>query len=154
METENLQKIRIFCWRLGHNILPTYEKISSIRNGFNSSCPRCGQDKETLIHAMKDCPMARAVLVYGGFKNKLIDGYYSWCINWIEDVVRELDKKAISNFITVLWNIWNSRNNRIFWGTEEEAKVTWERAVSLSHDFRIFNLLESTIMEKVWRKPL
>ncbi|MBA0579300.1 hypothetical protein Gorai_021561, partial [Gossypium raimondii] len=43
-------------------------------------------------------------------------------------------------------------------GIDEEAKVIWERAVSLSHDFQIFNLLEKPmlprmVMEKVWRKP-
>lgn len=36
--------------------------------------------------------------------------------------------------------------------------MTWERAAELSQDFRIFNLLEKTmlpklVMEKVWEKP-
>ncbi|MBA0624783.1 hypothetical protein Godav_010072 [Gossypium davidsonii] len=55
-----LPMIRIFCWRLGHDILPIYEKISSIRREFNNMCPRCGSAKETLIHALKDCPRAKA----------------------------------------------------------------------------------------------
>ncbi|KAH1097598.1 hypothetical protein J1N35_014519, partial [Gossypium stocksii] len=78
---------------------------------FNSSCPRCGKEKETLIHALKNCPLAHAVLAYGGLNNKLLDGSYARCINWIEDVTHELDKKAIFDFITILWNVWNSRNN-------------------------------------------
>ncbi|KAG8496274.1 hypothetical protein CXB51_009517 [Gossypium anomalum] len=123
--------------RLSHDILPMYEKISSIRIDFNNTCPTWGKYKETLIHAMKDCLMARA----------------------IEDVARELDNKAIFDLITVLWNVWNSRNNHIFHDEEEEAKVTWERAAFLSHDFRNFNLVEKpllprTTMEKVRRKPL
>ncbi|KAL1102266.1 hypothetical protein V6Z11_D05G351800 [Gossypium hirsutum] len=132
-----LTKIRIFCWRLGHGILPMYEKISSIRREFNSMCPRCGSAKETLIHALKDCPRAKAVL--------------------IEDVARSLDKKALSNFIAVLWNIWNSRNNKVFIDTEEEAKVTWDRAAALSKDFCIFNIMEKPmipkpVVEKGWKK--
>ncbi|KAK5802655.1 hypothetical protein PVK06_030267 [Gossypium arboreum] len=35
---------------------------------------------------MKDCPMAREVLKYGGLNNKFLVGNYSRCIDWIEDV--------------------------------------------------------------------
>ncbi|KAK5833396.1 hypothetical protein PVK06_017221 [Gossypium arboreum] len=97
---------------------------------------------------MKDCPKTRVVLEYGGCHNNFLDGNYSCCIDWIEAVAHVLDKMVVSDFITVLWNIWNSRNNRIFWGVEEEAKVIWERAASLSHDFRIFNLEEVPMLPR------
>ncbi|XP_016725984.1 uncharacterized protein [Gossypium hirsutum] len=145
---QTLPKIRIFCLRLGHEILPTNEKIASIQSDFDSSCPRCGLEKETLIHALKKFPMARAVLMHRGLNNNLFEGDYNRCCDWIEGAVQLLDKKALSYFITVLWNIWNGRNNRIFRGVEEEAKTTWERPASLSHDFRIFNLLENPVLPR------
>ncbi|KAG8498658.1 hypothetical protein CXB51_004994 [Gossypium anomalum] len=129
---------------MGHDILPTYEKITGIRKEFNDICPRCGSDKETLIHALKDCPKAREMLVQGGLNNKVLEGSYSWCVDWIEDVARTLDKKAFSDLITMLWNIWNSRNNIVFRETEDDAKVTWDRAAALSWDFQ---------RKQGWRKP-
>ncbi|MBA0624764.1 hypothetical protein Godav_010056, partial [Gossypium davidsonii] len=152
-----LPNIRIFCWRIGHDILPTYEKISTIRRDFNSDCPRCGRDKETLIHALKDCPRARAVLIHGGLNSNLLDSSHCRGVDWIEEVARSLDVKALSDFVTVLWNIWNSRNKKVFWNMEEDAKVTWERAAALSHDFRIFNMLKEPSLlkpavKKGWRK--
>ncbi|XP_016676373.2 uncharacterized protein [Gossypium hirsutum] len=39
---QTLPKVKIFCWHLGHDILPTYENISSIRREFNSNCPSVG----------------------------------------------------------------------------------------------------------------
>ncbi|MBA0635339.1 hypothetical protein Godav_024905 [Gossypium davidsonii] len=133
------------------------KQISSFRSSFNDTYLRCGKDRETLIHMMKDCLTARQVLEYGGLNNKFLVRNYSRCIDWIEYVARGLDNKAVSDFITVLWNVWNSRNNRIFKGVEEGAKVTWERAAALSRDFRIFNLLEDLLLprkakEKVWQK--
>lgn len=101
-----------------------YDKIASICSGFNNTCLRCGNNKETLIHAMKDCLKARVILEYGGFNNKFLVGNYSHCIDWIEEVACDSDKTAISDFITILWNIWNSRNNNIFQGVEKDAKVT------------------------------
>ncbi|KAK5802894.1 hypothetical protein PVK06_030523 [Gossypium arboreum] len=94
--------------------------------------------------------MARAVLEHGGLNNNLLEGDYIRCSDWIEGVARLLDKKALSDFITVLWNIWNIRNNCIFRGVEEVAKTTWERVASLSHDYRIFNLPE----EPCYRRSL
>ncbi|KAK5813079.1 hypothetical protein PVK06_028525 [Gossypium arboreum] len=123
LEIKNLAKNPYFLVDLDHNILPTYERISSIHSGFNSTCLRCGKEKETLIHAMKDCPMARVVLTYGGLSNNFLGRDYAQCIDWIEDVFRELDKKAVADIITVLWNVWNSRNNGIFKGEEEDARM-------------------------------
>ncbi|MBA0702112.1 hypothetical protein Goari_022061, partial [Gossypium aridum] len=86
-------------------------------------------------------------------------GSYCRFVDWIEDVARTLDKKAFSDFIMVLWNIWNSRNNRVFRDVEEEAKVIWERVTTtLSQDFLILNLLEKPmlpkpVVEEVWKKP-
>ncbi|KAK5784410.1 hypothetical protein PVK06_038933 [Gossypium arboreum] len=51
-----LPKIKVFCWRIGHDILPTYENIARIRPNFSSKCPRCKSEVETWIHTMKDCP--------------------------------------------------------------------------------------------------
>ncbi|XP_017609264.1 uncharacterized protein LOC108455176 [Gossypium arboreum] len=78
---KTLPKIHIFCWRLGHEILPTFDKIASIRSHFNNMCPRCGNDKETIIHTLKDCPEAKAVLEYGGINNNLLVENYSRCID-------------------------------------------------------------------------
>ncbi|MBA0610670.1 hypothetical protein Godav_011484 [Gossypium davidsonii] len=51
---------------MGHELLPTNAKISSIRQSFISDCPRCGASVETLIHPFKDCSTARATLTTGG----------------------------------------------------------------------------------------
>ncbi|KAA3468127.1 reverse transcriptase [Gossypium australe] len=148
---KTLPKIWIFCWKLGHDILPTYDKIAGIRSGFSSSCPRCGTVRETLIHAMRDCPKAKAVL-------ELLNENFTYCIDWLEEAMRILDGLAMADFITVLWNIWNSRNNRIFRGVDKDARVTWERASCLSNDFRIFNLIGTSMLpivneDRGWKKP-
>ncbi|MBA0669470.1 hypothetical protein Goklo_000133 [Gossypium klotzschianum] len=75
-------------------------------------CPRCEAKEETFIHGLKDCPSARAILTFGGLDNRLIEGNYSWCIDWLEDILRE-----------------------------DDARGVWERAKNLSQDFRIHNLV-------------
>ncbi|MBA0776331.1 hypothetical protein Gotri_011336 [Gossypium trilobum] len=120
-------------------------------------CSRCGSEEESLIHALKECPRAKVVLIHGGFDNTLVEGRFGRCVDWIEEVARSLNKKALSDFVTVLWNIWNSRNNKVFRDIEEDAKVTWDRAAMLNRDFRIFNLVEKPMIPKLveesgWQK--
>ncbi|KAL1066788.1 hypothetical protein V6Z11_D12G085400 [Gossypium hirsutum] len=143
---------------MGHDILPMYENISKIRRDFDCMCSHCGSEKETLIHALKDCSKARAVLMYGGIDNALVDGHYRRCVDWFEDTARSLDKKALSDFVTVLWNIWNSRDNKVFRNTGDEARVIWDRAAVLKKDFCSYNFLVKPLIpkpvgEKRWQKP-
>ncbi|MBA0618692.1 hypothetical protein Godav_027997 [Gossypium davidsonii] len=65
-----IPKIRNFAWRVGHEILPTNSKIASIRPLMNLACQHCGADKETLIHALKDCPTARETLMIHNFSER------------------------------------------------------------------------------------
>ncbi|KAK5819976.1 hypothetical protein PVK06_025016 [Gossypium arboreum] len=84
-------------------------------------CPRCGFEKETLIHALKDCQTVRTILSMGGLDNRLLDKDYDRC-------------------------------------KEDVAHGIWERAKSLSHDFRIHNLVHEPVIptapsHKRWEKP-
>ncbi|MBA0596557.1 hypothetical protein Gorai_013373 [Gossypium raimondii] len=112
-----LPKIRVFAWRVGHEISSTNIKIASICHGFQKACPRCGACDETLICAFKDCPNAKSVLTIFALDNRL------------------LVKK----------------------GKEDDARVVWERANSLSNDFRIHNLVNEPLIPSApahqqWRK--
>ncbi|XP_016740260.1 uncharacterized protein [Gossypium hirsutum] len=120
-------------------------------------CPRCSAEKETLFHVLEDCPIARAILFIGGLDNSLITKDYHCCIDWLEDVIRVLNKRATTNLMITLWNSWNNRNNFIFRGKEEEAHVVWERGRTLSKDFRIFSLINDPLLPanpavKRWEK--
>ncbi|KAG8483103.1 hypothetical protein CXB51_022036 [Gossypium anomalum] len=109
----------LFGERLG-NLTPSLRLAFSLRE--------CGADYETLIHALKDCLSSKATLMLGGLDSSVISKEYDRCIDWLEDLMRVLDKKAMVDFTTILWNCWNSRNNLVFNGKEEEPKDIWSKA--------------------------
>ncbi|MBA0804239.1 hypothetical protein Gohar_003836, partial [Gossypium harknessii] len=45
---DTLPKVRVFTWRVGHDILPTNVKIASIRHDFDQGCPK-GKEEEAQI---------------------------------------------------------------------------------------------------------
>ncbi|KAH1038227.1 hypothetical protein J1N35_039970 [Gossypium stocksii] len=116
-----LPKIRIFAWRVGHNLLPTNVKMASIFHDFDCTCHRCEIGNVTIIHALRDCPKARAILSFGGLDGRLLDSPFESGIDWLEDATCLLDLKASENLITVLGNIWNGRSNALFRGKEDDA---------------------------------
>ncbi|MBA0700675.1 hypothetical protein Goari_027448 [Gossypium aridum] len=109
-----LPKILVFAWRIVHGLLPTNAKLSSIKSHVGPVCLRCRNENETLLHALRDYPKAHEVLIAGSLGNLSLTNSYDFCIDWVKDSMRILDKKAFEDFISTLWNIWNSRNNAIF----------------------------------------
>lgn len=89
---------------MGHDLLPTKDKIASMRQHDDRECFRCGDKRETLVHALKDYPNSKDVLIAGGLDGRIIDNNFANCIDWLEEAVRILDKKSMANFISILWN--------------------------------------------------
>ncbi|KAE8679239.1 protein AIG1-like isoform X3 [Hibiscus syriacus] len=60
-----LPKIRIFGWRLCHEALPAGSKLKQANLG-DGICPLCNQELESVLHAIKDCPISKMVLSMSG----------------------------------------------------------------------------------------
>ncbi|MBA0878136.1 hypothetical protein Goshw_015974 [Gossypium schwendimanii] len=134
--------------RVGHDLLPTNVKVASIFHGSSRGCIQCGMEEQSTIHALRDWLKTYVVLSLGGLDGRLLGNDYVRCIDWLEDVTCLLDLKAYENLITILWNVWNSRNNAMFQGKEEDTRIVWERAISLGDDFRIFDLTNAPLIPK------
>ncbi|MBA0734159.1 hypothetical protein Gogos_018102 [Gossypium gossypioides] len=149
--------IRVFAWRVGHEIMPTNMKVGFNRPNVNPMCQRCGAAKETLIHAIKDCLSARATMTYGGLDDKLISFDLEHCINWLEADMRVLNKKFMEDLITLLWG--KKKITSLFVGF---VKINMDAAIQegrvglgvISRDNEGFMLgrgcLKETMMNSAW----
>ncbi|KAK5775217.1 hypothetical protein PVK06_043087 [Gossypium arboreum] len=72
---------------MGHKLLPTNVKISSIKQHVNQGCLRCGISDETAIYALKNCSKAREILFHSG-----IDG--------IGIIARDCDGLVLRGIVT------------------------------------------------------
>ncbi|MBA0736776.1 hypothetical protein Gogos_010281 [Gossypium gossypioides] len=147
--------------RCGSRIIMVFTRRSQSILGFSLSrtLARNTLDVGLALIALTDYPTARAILTLCDLDGRLINNDYNCCIDWIEVSIRLLDKKVVDDFITTLWNSWNNRNKFIFRGKEEDARVIWERVITLSKDFCIHNMVNKSMLPlssslKKWEKPL
>ncbi|MBA0766710.1 hypothetical protein Gotri_015728 [Gossypium trilobum] len=137
-------------WAIKYVTYRLWERANAIeRSGFTTLMAR----------SRRNCTTSQTILSIGGLDNSTISNEYKCYIDWLEDMMRVLDKKAMANLMTTLWNSWNNRNNFIFKGKKDEAQVIWDKARTLSQEFRICNLINDPLLStnpvvKRWEKPL
>lgn len=103
-------------------------------------CPHYKNATETIIHALRDCDHAQAILRIGGIDGRILSAEWETGIDWLKSSMRLVDKQAFECLITVLWNSWNARNNLLFRGVLDDPKVVWERDVNFNDEFHLHNL--------------
>ncbi|MBA0738453.1 hypothetical protein Gogos_011802 [Gossypium gossypioides] len=138
-----------------HNIL---NRFSCNINSWSKRVLSYGS-KEVFIKSILQSLPAYALSVFHVPRDgRLLDKDYLYYVDWLEDVMRILDRKVVEDFITMLWNSWNNHNNFVYYGKEDEARVVWNRARTFCHDFWIHNLVNKPVLPltpivKKWEKP-
>lgn len=120
MEAEGPEKVKIFLWRAAKNILPTAENLWKKKVIQEAICPVCRSWLENTAHALLDCKIARKA-----WRNSPLGSLFQRDL--FPDVFTllhslHLRKSNISGDVvtSLLWIIWNARNNLLFKGKCEE----------------------------------
>ncbi|KAE8687139.1 hypothetical protein F3Y22_tig00111022pilonHSYRG00109 [Hibiscus syriacus] len=77
-----LPNIRIFGWRICHEAIPVGAKLLQANLG-NGVCPLCNRELESILHAIKDCPKVKSVLVLSGLSPVIVDWSGNSPLSWL-----------------------------------------------------------------------
>ena len=104
------QRLKIFCWCLLLNRLPTRARLSNWGIGINPTCPLCRNAQETVDHIFTVCSFSLLVWTL------LPDSYgkpppSSSMFNWFWHLASDSDRTV---GIVICWYLWKSRNKYIF----------------------------------------
>lgn len=126
------QKIKLFLWKLCHDILPVKENLRKRRLTEEGICPVCKQCPETLEHALLQCQWTRPVW-FGLQSGIRMDVSNSSNIRtWLEESIRKIERLpgqkeyVFLSICCALWVIWKTRNSCIF-----EGKIPNPRGVMI-----------------------
>ncbi|KAL4379926.1 hypothetical protein GQ457_02G020200 [Hibiscus cannabinus] len=135
-------KIKSFVWKACHNIIPSNGNLSirfhgNFRGG--SSCPRCGENCESVEHLLFFCPFAKTVWKCSGFgyepETRGFPGFGQW---WKK--LSTLNKKGLFgeglNLLSFLcWHLWKSRNALVFEASIDSPIDVWNRALNAFEEY-------------------
>ena len=128
------QKIKLFLWRICHNAIPVRDNLHKRRIVNSPMCPACNQERETIEHALLLCPWT--LPVWFGSQLQLtptaqnVDRVDSWLVQVLSAMTenKEFLNQRIGLLVTLLWEIWKTRNEFVFENKKPYPLVVLNRA--------------------------
>lgn len=109
VEAEMFGKIKV--WLVAHD--KVFTNLTRFRRHLtdNANCPRCLEAEESILHALRDCSLARDVWLRMGKQNAFFveQNPAAWIKDQASGNIREVAK-----FLCIMWHVWLARNVYIF----------------------------------------
>ncbi|CAN1157596.1 Putative ribonuclease H protein At1g65750 [Linum perenne] len=116
-------KIKFFIWRVSKDVLATNDNLFKRKCAPNNFCPLCPNVIESSWHCLIMCPHAREVWS-SFFPSIPIPTYEMDFTNWFFQIFNGAGETSIRTMAAVTWNIWKSRNEKVFSGTDPNLFAT------------------------------
>ena len=113
-------KIQTFIWMCMHKSVATRECLAIRGLQINPSCPLCHQYPESILHLLRDCPIASNVW-HNLNPPSLTSTFFSQDLHtWLEancNLVNNVTRSSVpwhTLFSFAIWTIWNHCNKVVF----------------------------------------
>lgn len=122
------QKIKIFLWKLCHDILPVKENLRKRRLSEEGVCPVYKQGPETVEHTLLQCQWTRPIWFGLQCGIRMENSNSSNITAWLEESIKEIKKLpdqreyAFLSICCALWVVSKARNSCIFEGKTPDPK--------------------------------
>ncbi|KAH9725912.1 putative reverse transcriptase/RNA-dependent DNA polymerase [Citrus sinensis] len=115
------EKIKIFMWRAGQNLLPTAENLWKKKILVEPHCQVCKQGVESVSHALVHCKAARKVWIHAPFEMHFPAASNQDMWNVMLEITKKMSKSDTEIFVAYCWAIWYGRNHKIFEGKKMDC---------------------------------
>nr|POE61120.1 putative ribonuclease h protein [Quercus suber] len=117
---QSLPKIKIFLWKCLHMSLPVKAILAYRGFGDLGGCDSCTELDESIIHVLRECPIAKNFWVQSSCPISLKQSFSDDLVTWIKKNALDSfkahgkDYRWCNFFLLGLWNLWLQRNNKAF----------------------------------------
>ncbi|KAJ8439454.1 hypothetical protein Cgig2_008485 [Carnegiea gigantea] len=126
-------RIKLFAWWSCIGALPTSSRLAHRIPNFSMRCNIIGRFEESDLHALVDCPIARAIWESSKFALFLADKAFASVWDLFFEMNENIEGEEWKDFISTAWAIWNSRNKYIFGSLSSDLKGICEQASQFVH---------------------
>ncbi|KAH9699249.1 zf-RVT domain-containing protein [Citrus sinensis] len=108
------ENIRIFSWRAAKNLLPSVENLWKRKVIQEPLCQICKNRLETVFHALVRCKVTKKIWKITRFEDDLKGSVEQDILSLLIGLKQRRSKDDIELLVSILWMIWNARNNWLF----------------------------------------
>ncbi|XP_075666035.1 uncharacterized protein LOC142635854 [Castanea sativa] len=129
-------KLKIFGWRVCHDILPTRENLARKRIIEDRTCEICTRGDESALHVLWECSVAQDV--WAGSIRKLQKGICEVreIRQLVESMIHKLNLEELELFFVQAWLIWSQRNLVLHGGKLQDPTRLVQRAEDFLKEYR------------------
>lgn len=109
-------KLCHFIWRTCKGSLGVMDVLYRRHIREHSTCPVCGGEEETIIHALFNCTYASEIWLHSNFQGMLMEAPRTSFAERFMWLVGRLDSEELASFGALVWAVWFCRNQRVFEG--------------------------------------
>ena len=123
-------------WRASHNILPTKDNLKRKRVVIDDLCQFCYQEKETIFHALWECPVSQDVL---GASEQAIQKFRMVRLDFmglIGELAEKLGREDLFLFVVTAREIWQRRSKVLQGGVFFRPSMVTKFAVEALRQFK------------------
>jgi ribonuclease HI len=156
-------KAKHLLWRICKNCLPTRSRLQEKCVPCPLDCPLCEFNNEDDWHFLVSCNVSTEARIAAGL-NEVITSrlrHIKTAADLILDVCRGEDTDVAGRFATLVWTLWNNRNNAVWNGDHERGTrlgviahqqwLDWRIMQNFQHISANNNTQQQQVVQ--WQKP-
>ena len=140
-----IPKVKIFMWRLLHNILPTAENLRMKGVNLQGGCLVCGHSDETAVHIMFQCKLSKEV--WSSVCPRLmenVDRFVGQTIFWQSIFDWLVQEDVLEQCMITCWQLWCNRNQCLHGHVCRTSTTIAGTVGRLLEDFKAVYIQESS----------
>ncbi|KAM6596102.1 hypothetical protein CsatA_006626 [Cannabis sativa] len=128
-------KIRIFVWKVLHNILPTAAALFKKKVLTSAECSLCASSWESIGHALFGCKHAKVIWKTSKFRLDLSKAQNMFNGDYLHSLSTILNQQDFELLLCIMWGIWTDRNKVVHGGSPRQPAAIINYAVCFHEDF-------------------
>lgn len=160
---QSLPKIQFFLRKCAHNNIGVNECLAARGVNIDPICPLCRKEPESILHALRDCDLARAVWIelrtLGVDRDFFSANLRDWMVtNGKLDIsLNQFSPPWKIIFSFAVWNLWKNRNQVMFKRRPQSPKLVkdiLDYAMEFFYCVVSKNYIQPRVTSQVsWDKP-
>ncbi|KAK2451419.1 hypothetical protein QL285_010475 [Trifolium repens] len=123
-------------WRILHKALPVKTSLLAKGIPYDTLCPICNQDRETIDYLFMECEWTKQVWFSSPLTIQISNTIAHSYNEWLNYMMENSTKDCMQNITTLTYSIWLARNKKVFQSINTPVPVAIDSAIRALREYQ------------------